>query len=167
MTREEKQKLSREKFLKGQEIHRQRELERQFFKSAVDARQEELRKLEENGINLSSEIYDELKSYGLNPKDVVCECIEDLVEDLYLERKAYDSTRKYFDLEDDHNSHYINTREYVEGLTVKEMLTLLDKAVQELDIDSRSELLYELANTMIIRHCDDDEKLLVYKKQTR
>lgn len=167
MTREEKQKLSREKFLKGQEIHRQRELERQFFKSVVDARQEELRKLEENGINLSSEIYDELKSYGINPKDVVCECIEDLVEDLYLERKAYDSTRKYFDLEDDHNSHYINTREYVEVLTVKEMLTLLDKAVQELDIDSRSELLYELANTMIIRHCDDDEKLLVYKKQTR
>lgn len=167
MTREEKQQLSREKFLKGQEIHRQRELERQFIKSVVDARQEELKRLAENGINLSSEIYDELKSYGLNPKDKVCECIEDLVEDLYLERKAYDSTRKYFDLEDDSNNHYINTREYVEGLSVNEMLVLLDKTVQELEVDSRSELLYELANTMIIRHCDDDEKLLVYKKQTR
>lgn len=153
----------RESFFKGQEIHGQRELERKFFESVVYARREELRKLEENGINLSSEIYDELKSYGLNPKDKVCECIEDLVSDLYLERKAYDSTRKYFDLEDDSNNHYINTREYVEGLSVNEMLVLLDKAVQELEVDSRSELLYELANIMIIRHCDD-EKLLVYKK---
>lgn len=65
------------------------------------------------------------------------------------------------------NNHYINTREYVEGLSVKEMLALLDKTVQELEVDTRRESLYELANTMIIRHCDDDEKLLVYKKQTR
>ena len=66
--------MSREKFLKGQEIHRQRELERQFIKSVVDDRREELKKLSENGINLSSEIYDELKSYWLNPKDKVCKC---------------------------------------------------------------------------------------------
>ena len=98
----------------------------------VEVRKEVLRNLKENGINLSSAIYDELRSYGLDPKDKICECIENLVEDLYLERKAYDFTRKYFDLEDDYNDHYINTREYIGCLSVKEMLTLLDKVVHEL-----------------------------------
>ena len=36
MTREEKEQLWREKFLKAQEIHRQRELEREFYEKRYE-----------------------------------------------------------------------------------------------------------------------------------
>lgn len=156
--------MSKESYLKNQEIHKKREQERMFIASVVDARNKEMDILKANGTDLSSSIYDELKSYGLNPKSIICECIEDLVYDLYLERKAYKKEERYFDLEDTYNSHYVNTREFVEGLTVKQMTDSLDSIVKDLELSSRSELLYELANTMIIRHGEDDEKLLVYKK---
>lgn len=96
----------------------------------------------DNNINVSLIAYNELESIGFK-NDVSTVFLSKLVEDLYHERKAYDSS-DYFDLSMDDNAHYSKLVDYFIIGNEQFYKIMLDKAIKESECETEdiNEIVY-------------------------
>lgn len=153
MTSIEKQQLSRERFLKGQEIHRQREMVREFHERRYEATKKSIAETDKNKLSISSVVLDLLEELGFDRTTSGSKYLADVIETLYHERKVFDGENRFFDFNDKSNAHYSFTNEYYEcGL--KNLQRNIDEEVAKSYVSNSSlnDIIYGIANDVISQY---------------
>lgn len=153
MTNLEKQELSREKFLKGQEIHRQREIVREFHKKRYEETKKSIAETDKSKLSISLVVLDLLEELGFDRTTSGTEYLADVIETLYHERKVFDGENRFFDFNDKSNAHYSFTNEYYEcGL--KNLQRKIDEEVEKSYVSDSSlnDIIYGVANDVISQY---------------
>lgn len=162
MTSEEKQQLSREKFLKGQEIHRQRELEREFHKKRYEETKKLIAETDKSKLSISLVVLDLLEELGFDRTTSGTEYLADVIETLYHERKVFDGENRFFDFNDKNNAHYSFTNEYYEcGLINLQREIDEEVAKSYVSNNSLNDIIYGVANDMISQYDRCGKKLVL------
>lgn len=162
MTREEKEQLSRERFLKGQEIHRQRELEREFYKKRYEEAKKSIEETDNLKLSISLVALDLLEELGFDRMAKGTDYLAEIIEILYHERKIFDGNNSFFDFNDKRNNHYSFANEYFEC-----GLKNLHKAIEEeiaksyVSDSSMNDIVYNVANDLISQYDRCCRKLIL------
>ena len=153
MTREEKQKLDRERFLKGQEIHRQRELEREFHNKRYEETKKSIAETDRIKLSISLVVLDLLEELGFNRMASGTQYLADVIETLYHERKVFDGKNEFFNFNDRSNNHYSFTNEYYECGLIN-LQNNIDKEVAKSYVsdESLNQIIYGIVNDVISQY---------------
>ena len=103
-----------EVFLMHQEIHKQREKEREFHEKRCEETEKSIAETAKNKLNISLIALDLLEELGFERKALGTIYLADVIETLYHERKVFDSENKFFDFNDKRNNNYFFVKEYYE-----------------------------------------------------
>lgn len=163
MTKEEK--LDMEKFLMHQEIHKQREKEREFHEKRYEETKKSIAETEKNKLNISLIALDLLEELGFERKTLGTVYLADVIEILYHERKVFDRENKFFDFDDKRNNNYLFANEYHEcGL--KNLLQEIYKEISKSYVSNNTlnDIIYGVTNDLISQY-DRCGKQLVFKKK--
>ena len=162
MTIEEKQQLYMESFLKGQEIHRQRELEWEFHKKRVEETKKSMIETQENKLNINLSILNLLSELGFDITTSGTKYLANVIETLYYERKLFDAENEFFDFNDRNNNHYSFTNEYYECGLIN-LQRRIDEEVEKSNVSNNSlnDIIYGVANNVISQY-DEAGKQLVF-----
>lgn len=163
MTVEEKQKNSREKFLKQQEIHRQREMVIKFHKNRQEETKKSIVETDKIKLSISLVVLDLLEELGFDRATSGTKYLADVIETLYHERKVFDGENKFFDFNDRSNNHYSFTNEYYEcGLINLQREIDENVAKSYVNGSSLNDIIYGVVNDVISQY-DRCGKRLVFK----
>lgn len=166
MTREEKEQLSREKFLKAQEIHRQRELEREFYEKRYEESKKSIAETDKNKLSISLVVLDLLEELGFERTASGTEYLADVIETLYHERKIFDGENKFFDFDDKNNNHYSFANEYYEcGLINLKRQIAEEVAKSYVSDSSLNDIIYGVANDVISQYDRCGKQLVLSSKK--
>jgi len=143
MTREEK-------FLKGQEIHSQREKIREFHKKRYEETIKSFAETDKNKISISSVALDLLEELGFDRNALGTEYLADVIETLYHERKVFDGENSFFDFNDKDNAHFSFSNEYYECGLKKLKRNIKEEVSKSYVSDSSlNDIIYGVTNDVI------------------
>lgn len=154
-----------EKFLMHQEIHKQREKEREFHEKRCEEMMKSMAETEKVKLSISTIALDLLEELGLNRKNLGTIYLADVIEILYHERKVFDGENKFFDFNDKRNNNYSFANEYHEcGL--KHLVHEIEKEVSKSYVSDNSlnDVIYGVTNDVISQY-DRCGKQLVFEKK--
>ena len=162
MTLQEKQQLSREKFLEGQKIHQQREVERMFYQRRYEESKKSMEETDKIKLSINNIALDLLEELGFERIASGTLYLADVIETLYHERKVYNGENKFFDFNDKNNNHYSFTNEYYEcGL--KNLHEQINEAIKKSYVSDSSlnDIIYSIANDVISQYDRCGKKLIL------
>ncbi len=155
----------KEKFLIGQEIHRQREEESLFYKKRYEEEKKSIRNCDNSKIAIGQVALDLLEGLGFERENRGTIFLSSIIENLYHERKIFNQDNKFFDFNDRNNNHYIFLKEYYEC-----SLVVILKAIREeiaksfLSDKSLNDIIYSVTNDIISQY-DRCQEQLIYEKK--
>ena len=160
MTNEEQQ-LLKERFLKNQEIHRQREVESEFHKRRYEETKKSIAETDKIKLSISDIALDLLEELGFERKSHGAEYLADVIETLYHERKVFDGENKFFDFNDKSNNRYLFTNDYYE-CSLKHIQQNIELEISKSYVSNNTlnEIIYSVANDLISQY-DKGSKQLV------
>ena len=136
-----------------------RELKEKNYVLAYE-RFSDIKKHQEKGINIPEIVFNLLKELGFNPEDLGTIFLEDVITNLYHERKLFVQNDKYYDFNDYRNNHYVYTKdEYDYRLATirKEIEKVI--ASSYLQGQTPNEIIYSVVNDVISQCARDTKKL--------
>lgn len=150
---EKRQQLSKEKFLKGQEIHRQREMIREFHKKRYEETKKSIAETDKMKLSISLVALDLLEELGFDRTASGTEYLADIIEILYHERKVFDGKNRFFDFNDKSNSHYSFANEYHECGLINLQRRITEAVAKSYVSDSSlNDIIYAVANDIISQY---------------
>lgn len=158
--------MSKESYLKNQEIHKQREVERMFQSKRYDETIKSIKETDEIKLNIKSIVLDLLEELGFDRQKSGTLYLADMIESLYHERKAFDGENKFFDFNDPNNAHYGFTNEYYEcGLVSlkKDINAEIEKSY--VSDSSLNDIVYGVANDVISQYDRGGRQLILSQKK--
>lgn len=158
--------MSNDSFLKNQEIHKQRELERMFQLKRYDETMKSIKETDEIKLNIESIVLDLLEELGFDRQKSGTLYLADMIESLYHERKAFDGENKFFDFNDPNNAHYGFTNEYYECGLVSLKKDINDEIEKSYVSDSSlNDIVYAVANDVISQYDRCGKQLVLSQKK--
>ncbi len=154
--------IQEEKFLKKEEIYKQRKMERDFHKRRCEETKKSIDETKKEKINIRTIIFDLLEELGFDRKALGTKYLEDVIETLYHERKVFDENNNFFNLNDRRNNHYSFTKEYYE-CSLNNIRENIDEEVSKSYVNESSlnDIVYSVVNDVICQY-DKFGKILVY-----
>jgi len=139
-----------EVFLMHQEIHKQREKEREFHEKRCEETEKSIAETAKNKLNISLIALDLLEELGFERKALGTIYLADVIETLYHERKVFDGENSFFDFNDKDNAHFSFSNEYYECGLKKLKRNIKEEVSKSYVSDSSlNDIIYGVTNDVI------------------
>lgn len=158
--------MIKDNFLKNQEIHKQRETEREFHSRRYDETMKSIKETDKRKLSINSVILDLLEELGFERKSSGTKYLTEVIESLYHERKVFDGEKTFFDFNNPNNAHYGFANEYYEcGLIRLKKEINKEIAKSYVSDSSLNDIVYAVVNDVISQYDRCGKQLVLSQKK--